>query len=733
LLSEHLTAAGLTVNGPAARPTAERVLPRAVVDLLALPDSGFDRAAVFRLLTGAPVRNLDGARVPTARWERVSRAAGVVAGDDWDTRLARYAAEQRARADAARAGTADGLREFMARLRGRLDEGLAARDWPTLAGWALELTRDLFGAEEQRYLPEAERIAGERVDRLLTGLAGLGTVEPDADLDALRQVIELELADDLPRAGQLGTGVLVAPLAAAVGLDCDVVFVTGLAEGLYPGPQPVDALLPEAARDATGGALPALRDHLDRRLRHLLAAFAAAPRVVASFPRGDLRQSNVRLPSRWLLPTLRALGDDPDLAAVGWSRVQSFMYESPSFSASLLSTADPATDQEWRVQAVASARTLGSADPLVDDTAVARARALLRARAGDAFTRFDGNLSAHAADMPDPAGDRIVSATQLESWVACPHAYFVRRLLGVEPVEQPEELVEMSALERGSFLHEALDRFFAWLTETGAVPGPHEPWTTAQRERLARIGRDLAGECEQRGVTGHPTLWARDRARLVADLDRVLDQDELRRAQLGARQLRSELLFGQGRWPDPVAVALPDGRRIRFRGSADRIDLTDDGRIIVVDYKSGSTRHYQGLGEDDPDLAGSRLQLPLYAYAARQRLRRPDAVVRAEYWFVGRHDPGRRIGYDVTPRVEERFAHVLAVIADGIAAGVFPHRAPEDQPWLDWVACGYCDPDGLGAKRRRDEWARKKHAPELAGYLGLIEPQPAPAPKAAHP
>lgn len=68
---------------------------------------------------------------------------------------------------------------------------------------------------------------------------------------------------------------------------------------------------------------------------------------------------------------------------------------------------------------------------------------------------------------------------------------------------------------------------------------------------------------------------------------------------------------------------------------------------------------------------------------------------------------------------------MLTIIADSVAGGLFPARAPEDQPWLTWIPCEYCDPDGLGAKRRRDEWERKKHDPRLATFLALVEPEAA--------
>jgi len=78
--------------------------------------------------------------------------------------------------------------------------------------------------------------------------------------------------------------VLVAPLGSAIGLDLDVVFVVGARR--------VRALAP--------GQLAPLRDRLDRQHRQLLAALAAAPERIVSFPRGDLRRSTTRLPSRWL-------------------------------------------------------------------------------------------------------------------------------------------------------------------------------------------------------------------------------------------------------------------------------------------------------------------------------------------------------------------------------------------------------------------------------------------------
>ena len=87
---------------------------------------------------------------------------------------------------------------------------------------------------------------------------------------------------------------------------------------------------------------------------------------------------------------------------------------------------------------------------------------------------------------------QVVSPTALEAWASCPHAYFVRRRLRVEPPGTPENLVEISPLEAGSLIHEVLDRFFTRQSRAGAVPGGGQRWTAAQRGELDRMVLEVA-------------------------------------------------------------------------------------------------------------------------------------------------------------------------------------------------------------------------------------------------
>lgn len=683
LLADHLHAAGIRWHGRGVVATGERRLARVLTNLFATARTGWRRADVLGVLADTEAR-------ATGRWERISRAAGVVGGDEWEPRLKAFAASRRATA-ARDADAADELWRTVTDLQARMRDGAALGTWTALAEWGRQTYAALAGDPDERRLPDPERRAALAVLRTLDAVAGLEIVEPAADLTLLDLTLGLELDDDLPRHGRIGDGVLVAPLSEAAGLDVDEVFVLGLAEDVVPGRRGTDALLPDEIRELTDGRLRTTRDRIDRRRRQLHAAFAAAPAVTASYPRGDLRRSTERRPSRWLPTTT------PE------------MIELPSYASALAATEELASDQEWRIRAAAG-------DGL-DDPVVALAAEMRRARDSEVLTRFDGDLSG-LHGLPDPAGGKVISPTALEAWTRCPHAYLLEKLLRVRPVETPEEQLTIAPIELGNLYHHVLDRFFAEQDALGAVPGAGTPWSPAQRSSLRQIALDVAADLSVRGQTGHRLLWRRELAALLSRLDAFLTADDKLRAETGRRQVRSELRFGSDDAAGPVPITLTDGRVVLLKGSADRVDRAGD-TLTVVDYKTGSAYGFQGLSVDDPTLGGSKLQLPVYGLAARLALGVPDAPVTAEYWFLHK-DAGKRIELALTPAVAADFTQAVTVIADGIAGGLYPHRPPDDDGYHQHIPCRFCDPDGLGVGDLRDRWSRKRKDPRLAAYVTLI-------------
>lgn len=738
LAHEQLATAGIATNGPAVMPLAGRVAGRALLEMLALAERDFRRQDVFAWLTTAPLLRR-GRWVPVVAWERLSREAGIVAGrNEWDTRLARLADALDASAAAAdperpewiaerdrrQAERARDLRTFALEL---IDDLRAAavrpRRWRDHARWANEkLAGFVGGASRRDAWPVAERKAAERVEAALDRLAALDPVEGPVGLDVFTRTLALELETDLGRVGRFGDGVLVGPISMGIGLDLDLVVVLGLGEGTFPAPVRDDSLLPDHEREAAGDELELRRARVDRQHRELLAGLAGARQQFLGVPRGDLRRSTDRVPSRWVLDIASALAGTRWWAAdllradVGW------VEHVASFDAGLRALGFPATEQEHHLRSLLVAQPRGADDlaETADDGVLARNATAVAARRSAAFTRFDGNLSGVA--VPSPV-DGITSATRLQTWAGCPFAYFMQYVLRVEQVENPEDTLRISPLDKGSLVHAALEEFIVSVLDrpAGDRPRPDVRWTADDHALMKKIGEEHCTEFEARGVTGRRIYWNRDRARILNDLDLFLHADDLMRRYRRTQPIAAELAFGFTGADEPVSLTLADGRRLRFRGSADRVDRSDDGGLHIFDYKTGSSFNYRGLAADDPDEGGTLLQLAVYGAAAREHVREPDAPVHAQYWFVSQRENFETEGYEVTADVLTKVGATLGTIVEGIQAGVFASR-PTAMSTSIFTECLACDPDELGVTELRRAWDRKRLDPELVPYAQLAEP-----------
>jgi ATP-dependent helicase/nuclease subunit B len=733
IVHEQLDLAGIAHNGTAVVPLTARVAGRTLLGLLTLPASAFRREDVFAWLSGARVRH-QGRNVPVAAWERLSREAGIVAGrDQWDRLLTTYADDLLAEADRRAAdpeiapwqlrrlqegaNRVIGLRQFVLELIDDLAEAARPRSWRAHAEWARTLLRTMLGSDVSRSgWPLAERKALERTTRALDRLAGLSAIEGPVGLDVFQRTLELELEADLGRVGRMGEGVLVGSVRMGVGLDLDLAIFLGVAEGSLPSVVREDSLLPDDERAAAGDELPLRRDETERQHHDLLAAMSGATRHVLCLPRGDLRRSNERVPSRWLDDIAGELAGRPVTGEALLRLRAPWLDHVASYDAGLRA-ATPATEQEYRLRALLAHPPAGAG---VDDAVLTAGTEVATARRGPAFTRFDGNLAGLC--VPTPAGN-VTSATRLEAWAVCPFAYFAKEVLRVEPVENPEDRLRISPLDLGSLVHEVLERFVADVLARPEPtrPGPDDPWTDADRCRLVTIANSVCDRYEAHGLVGRLIFWRGERRRTIADLERFLSRDSAHRAANRTRPLAAELAFGMSaEGSGGVELSVPDGRTVSFRGKADRLDETEDGGLEVVDYKTGRADQYTGLSEAEPTAGGRRLQLGVYALAARAFVARPDAPVRSDYWFVSTKGGFKRIGYPVDPDVLQRVATTVGQMVAGIEAGVFPSypTAASSTPYVD---CHYCDPDGLGVADLRRRLEKMRGDPALEVFLSLAE------------
>lgn len=732
---QQLAAAGIPFNGPAGGTLALTVAGRALLGLLELCAGDLGRNELATWLASAPIVEQAGGTdlAPAADWDALSRRAGVVAGPlHWKERLDNLVADlhqQAARLESWGSGAGAGeddprsqqrrrrlerdissverLHLFVEELHISLDAGRRTT-WAALSAWAAGLLhRYLGGPHHHRRWPEEEQKAADAVHLLLDHLADLDAMGGAVDLAAFHHGVAMELEAPAARQGTFGDGVFVGPVSAAWANDFDTVFVVGMAEGSLPRLGRQDALLPDAERRTAGDLALRADRHGDERSDYI-AALASAPERVLLWPRADLRRGRQRLPSRWLLETASHLAGRPifsrDLAAlVGCDHA---VHDVASFEAGVGRAAEPGSVLDHDLASLLDWKAAGGDVAhhhlVAASPALAAGMAATAGRESAEFTRFDGNVPAGVADAL--AAGAVLSATSLQTYAHCPLRYFLSKQLGLAAEEKPEDLLTIGAMERGTLVHAILEDYVTSLLE--GLP--------RSLERLLEIAENHFTGVEARGLTGRRVLWRYERQKMVRELERIHALDA------GTTPLAAELSFGDG-VHDPVTLTLPNGRAISFRGQADRVDRDDAGGLVVTDYKTGGSDGYKVI-ETDPVDRGRKLQLPLYALAARQRFSDEGAPVplRSRYWIISEKGGFKEFPIEVDAKVLDRFGEVLGVIVDGITAGNFPAR-PGKPDWKGPENCRWCDMGPLCQQDRERQWERNKNDPALAAYVEMAE------------
>ena len=738
-LRMELGFAGIPVAGPDPSPLRDSVPGRLLTGMLDVTREDFSRAALMRWLADAPVWNAASNRSASSelqRWEGLSRQAGVVRGlQQWKERLQGLTAsmarrrqraedrgdltESQARGYVEAIACAERLLALVEQLA-QVSPPADGSPWSAFAKWAKDAI-DRYGQGKNDW-PAQQQDALERVESALEELGKLDDVEPATTLAGFQQALDHALSAYMGRSGATGTGVFVAGLSAATGMEFDTVWLLGMSEGDYPGRSGEDPLLPEYVRaQVLMGALPLRREAQLHERRDYLAALAGGERRRLSYSRVDPVTRRSQYPSPWLFEAASTLAGE----RVSSERLHTYdapwlaVIESMEDALRMAEEGRAADGHEYDVLALARWQRTGSRlrrHPLASDGGtLGRALAMERARATSRLTEWDGYVGGIADGSRRLGGSlsQVMSPTRLEAWATCPYRHFLGNVLNLSVWETPEDVLTISPLERGSLVHAVLERFITEAMDAGP-PSPHEGWTPMQRERLREIAQEEFLDAERMGVTGRRVLWEVAQEDILQDLERFLDDDEQYRAEEGMQPLHVEYAFGFD--GPPVAMALPGGGEVRFRGFIDRVDVAPDGlRAVVMDYKTGSSRQYEKM-KDDPLMAGKRLQLPVYALAVRETLL-PEAALRAEYWFTSANG-----GYTRVPvtfdAIDAQFRNTVQAIAEGIRGGVFPAN-PGPSVFGGPENCRYCDFQRICPTNKLALWAQKGDSPQAAVYKTL--------------
>ena len=638
-----------------------------------------------------------GALRAPAQWERLLVDAAVVGGADrWRKRLEGLDAEFRLQLREA-ADENEGRRGYLERQIARL---------ATLRSFALPLVEFLDDLPESAdwgvWLDRLGRLATMSLRRPESVLEVLAELRPLSEVDEVGLAeVERVLAERLrfsrrePPKRRYGR-VFVGGVEEAAGRSFDLVFVPGLAEGVFPRRSWEDALLLDERRRALGGAGYRLAVDIDRTRREQLvlrlAAGAADGRLDASYPRVDLVQGRARVPSLYALDLLRAAeGRLPDLdtlgrraaaagaAVVGWP--------APADPEEAIDEAefDLAMLQPLLGGALSKAERQGRARFLLSSNEhLARA---LRARARrwrkgwfpvdglvDAGDEAREYLSRHRM------GERSYSPTALQNFAACPYRFFLQAVLYLRPRDELVQLEQLDPMTRGGIFHEIQFRLFGALREEQLLPVTNarlddvfgvldvvlEGAERDYRDRLAPpIERVWRAEFE--GLRGDLRGWLRQ----------VADEEG------GWTPIHAELGFGLSRSGERDPKSVPEPAEVqggaRLRGSIDLVEADAAGRLRVTDHKTGGARH---AGTSLVIGGGKVLQPVLYSLAAEAVLEQEVVSGRLSYCT-------QRGGYSVVSvRLDERSRgaarRMLDTVDGALEQGFLPAAPGKNE-------CRYCD------------------------------------------
>jgi ATP-dependent helicase/DNAse subunit B len=216
------------------------------------------------------------------------------------------------------------------------------------------------------------------------------------------------------------------------------------------------------------------------------------------------------------------------------------------------------------------------------------------------------------------------SASGLESYRACPFGFLVGRVLGLEPRVEPAEGLDPRQL--GNLYHRLLEKVYQ-------AQGVDDPTDLAQLlAALPVVGSAVLDAAPADLGFRETAWWNQTRAELLEKVRRSVEA--LAALPGDFRPLRHEAPFGLERQP-PLVVRQGEDSFL-LHGVIDRVDRAPDGRVRVIDYKTGGPAHFteQAVAE------GKKLQLPLYALAARDALGLGDPV-EGFYWHVQQAEASR--------------------------------------------------------------------------------------------
>ena len=295
-------------------------------------------------------------------------------------------------------------------------------------------------------------------------------------------------------------------------------------------------------------------------------------------------------------------------------------------------------------------------------------------------TRYDAEYSAaHGGRL------MVLSPSALNEFIGCPRRFYLHYVAGLSEADEPDE-TDVDDATFGTLLHYCMERLYRPFTGR-QVQGAELRALADDEERIGGIvdeafRRHVLGQGGGEPYTGHQLLNRH-----------VLKEYVVRQLRYDALRTPFRLLGVE----TPV-YALMDagGHRVRIGGIIDRHELTADGRVRIVDYKTSTkpqtARDLESLFDPDcPNRAYHLLQALYYCHVVTETEERPTfpqlmyvkqaAASRADAAAIGKEEVS-----DFRAQLKDDYSRLLLQTVERIFApdADFP-------PTSVTRNCEYCD------------------------------------------
>ena len=270
--------------------------------------------------------------------------------------------------------------------------------------------------------------------------------------------------------------------------------------------------------------------------------------------------------------------------------------------------------------------------------------------------------------------------TQLQTYQQCPRKYFYSR----DKDLRAKYAKASPAMHLGNAVHDALQMFFD-ISKVPIADRTYERLCGLFREAWA--GRGLFARNLYKQTEAREQAFAKDRETEKAwgekglnILYRFFQTADVKAVPLTAEQFHETLL----------------AEDVILGGKIDRIDRLPDGRLVVLDYKTGKPP----FKKDPESLAKDDIQLAAYAVLVTKKFR--GKVARCDYLFL---DHELRLGYEPTDDLLATKEAEITALCRTILADEKWEPTPNN-------LCPWCEYKSICPKG--DEW-EKSHAKGAAG------------------